>query len=188
MALSLNGHCHCASAFCDITECQCPVHPFSHKCRSQTSKMYNFSGVPWQNTPPNGMFSTIWDIFIFSKRVWATAEQWKRIVGMLYLSMPPFGPRNARAYFPIMALSCKQLPWEAGCSPRSAVRAQPTVLYVSVWLCARVCVCMHFGGGRECVLYTALWWASADEGQLLCRAYYSRRARGGLSVAAAAIH
>lgn len=146
------------------------------------------SGVPWQNTPPNGMFSTIWDLFIFSKRVWATAEQWKRIVGMLYLSMPPFGPRNARAYFPIMALSCKQLPWEAGCSPRSAVRAQPTVLYVSVWLRARVCVCMHFGGGRECVLYTVLWWASADEGQLLCRAYYSRRARGGLSVAATAIH
>lgn len=40
---------------------------------------------------------------------------WKWIVGILYLSVPPFGPWNAQAYFSIMALSCSQLPWETRC-------------------------------------------------------------------------
>lgn len=174
---SLNGHRQMyewgASALCDITDANVQQINFLRSAKAKLVEGTIFprlSGVSCQNPPRTECFpqyGTFLFLFFFKKRVWAAAEQWKRNVGMLYLSMPPFGPRNARAYFPIMALSCKQLPWEAGCSPRSAVRAQPTVLYVSVWLRVRVCVCMHFGGGRECVQTQC-----CDERALMRDSYY----------------
>lgn len=82
---------------------------------------------------------------------------WKWIVGILYLSVPPFGPWNAWAYFPIMALSCSQLPRETCCPPRSAVLSPPPPLFTHMW------------GGRwrgkkgESLLYSAMsehWWGT----------------------------
>lgn len=124
------------------------------------------------------VFLCVWDIV--KDAPWTATLLWKRIVGILYLSMPPFGPWNARAYFPIMALSCSRLPWETRCSPRSAVLAPPC--FIEVWRGR------WRGKKGESVCCTVLWWVNADEGQLLCRAYYSLSALGGLSVAAAAIH
>ena len=64
------------------------------------------------------------------QRSMAASLLWKWIVGILYLSLPPFGPWNARAYFRIMALSRYQFPWELRCSPHSAL---PTPSFTEVW-------------------------------------------------------
>lgn len=89
----------------------------------------------------------------------AAAPLWKWIVGILYLSMPPFGPWNARAYFPIMALSCSQLPWEPRCSPRSALL---TPSFTEVWR-------GRWGGkeGNECAMQCH------DEWTLMRDSYYA---------------
>lgn len=90
----------------------------------------------------------------------AASLLWKWIVGILYLSMPPFGPWNARAYFPIMALSCSQLPREPRCSLHSA--------FVTPFF---TCVCvngeMRRNEGSECALQCY------DEWTLMRDSYYA---------------
>lgn len=97
-----------------------------------------------------------------SQRSVASSLLWKWIVGILYLSMPPFGPWNARAYFPIMALSCSQLPWEPRCSPRSALL---TPSLAEVWRGR------WRGKKGASVLYSAMmserWWGTVIMHSLL---------------------
>lgn len=90
----------------------------------------------------------------------AASLLWKWIVGILYLSMPPFGPWNARAYFPIMALSCSQLPWEPRSSPRSAL--------LTPLLCRSVKGEMRRKKGRECAIQCY------DEWTLMRDSYYAQ--------------
>lgn len=97
-----------------------------------------------------------------SQRSLAESLLWKWIVGILYLSMPPFGPWNAQAYFPIMALSCSQLPWEPRRSPRSALL---TPSFAEVWR-------GRWGGKKGAsVLYSAMmserWWGTVIMHSLL---------------------
>lgn len=96
----------------------------------------------------------------------AASLLWKWIVGILYLSMPPFGPWNARAYFPIMALSCSQLPREPRCSLHSA-------LLTPFFTCVCVCVWRGRWGGKKgaSVLYSVMmserWWGTVIMQSLL---------------------
>lgn len=77
---SLNGHRQMyewgASALCDITDANVQQIHFLRSAEADQVEDTIFprlSGVSCQNTPPNGMFSKIWDLFIyffFQKESW----------------------------------------------------------------------------------------------------------------------